>query len=265
MGHRVVDDRRAVSQYGRSARVRFVVLDSMVSNGFESWAWDGRAEHGGWADETTIVQVRSGAAKGSVQAWRELRDPAEEARVRGERERDSAGDDARAAADPYGYLPGLVQRLRRQGLERLLARVSATGVSGSALRVAFLAAFERAITDSAIFAHEGRHAIDRGLPGAHFTPADLEFRANLSQIAFAPEPRLDAARMFDANIGDATPHGQANQRIARGVVAWLSAHASEIDGLDRSRPLLPQLDRLTDDQLRAAFASMDPFATPRRR
>lgn len=34
MGHRVVDERRTVSQYGRSATLRFISLDHMVSNGF---------------------------------------------------------------------------------------------------------------------------------------------------------------------------------------------------------------------------------------
>jgi len=259
MGHRVVDDRRVVSQYGHTASVRFIELDTMVSNGFESWAWDGRAQHGGWADESTIVQVRPAVAQGSIKAWRALRDPAEAAKARADVARDSAGDDARAAADPHAFLPGLSGRLRRQGLERLLARVAAAGATGDALRVAFAAAYERATVDSSIFAHEGRHAIDRGLAGQSFTPAELEYRANLSQVAFSPEPRLDVARIFDANIGDATPHGQANLRIVVGVVAWMKGHAPEVRGLDRARPLLPQFDRLTDDQIRAVFASMDPL------
>ena len=259
MGHRVVDDRRVISQYGHTARVRFIEIDSLVSNGFESWAWDGRAQHGGWADEATIVQVRPAVAQGSIRAWQELRDPAASARARADVARDSAGDDARAAASPHAFLPGLRGRLRRQGLERLLARVTAGGASGEALRVAFVAAYERATVEGAIFAHEGRHAIDRGLAGQTFTPADLEFRANLSQVVFAPEPRLDLAKIFDANIGDATPHGQANLRAVVGAVAWMKAHAGEIAGLDRARPLFPQFDRLTDEQIRAAFGSMDPL------
>ena len=27
--------------------------------------------------------------------------------------------------------------------------------------------------------------------------------------------------MFTANIGDATPHGQANERVMKGVVKWM--------------------------------------------
>lgn len=259
MGHRVVDDRRVVSQYGRTAQVRFIALDAMVSNGFESWAWDGRAQHGGWADETTIVEIRSGTSHASQQAWRELADPKEVERVRAQLARDQAGDDERARQDPHAYLPGLATRLRQEGLTRLRDRLARQGVAGDALRLAFLPGYERAIVESSIFAHEGRHAIDRGL-GEKLTPADLEFRAKLSQVVFAPELRLDLDNIFSPGIGDETPHGQADLRIMKGLVAWMEAHAGEIHGLERARPLLPQFDRLTDEQIRAAFASMDPFA-----
>jgi hypothetical protein len=55
-------------------------------------------------------------------------------------------------------------------------------------------------------------------------------------------------------------HGLANARIMKGLAAWMEAHAREIPGLDASRPLLPQFDRLTDEQMREAFRSMDPWA-----
>jgi hypothetical protein len=40
----------------------------------------------------------------------------------------------------------------------------------------------------------------------------------------------------------------------------MAAHSAEIHGFQASSPALPQLDKHTDDQLRAAFRSMDPFA-----
>jgi len=46
----------------------------------------------------------------------------------------------------------------------------------------------------------------------------------------------------------------------QGIVAWMEKHAAEIGGLDRSRPLLPQFDLLTSEQIRATFVSMDPLA-----
>ena len=258
MGHRVVDEEREVTQYGRRAKVRFVALDSLVSNGFQSWAWDGRAEHGGWASDNLIVQVRPAYADGPLDAWRAITDPDDRAERARRVSADSAGDDARAAANPSAYLPGLAGRLRTQGMERMLSGLRARGLAGESLRIAFLAAYEHAEIESTIFAHEGRHAIDKTL-GESFTGADLEFRAKISQIVFAPEPRLALGGIIDANIGDSSPHGQANERVMKGLVAWMSAHAADVTALDRSRPLLPQFDRLTDDQIRAAFGSLDPM------
>lgn len=258
MGHRVVDETREVSQYGRKAKVRFVALDSLVSNGFQSWAWDGRAQHGGWASEDLIVQVRPAYADGPLDAWRAITDPDDRAERARQVSSDSAGDEARAAANPSAYLPGLAGRLRAQGIQRMLSSLRARGLTGETLRIAFLAAYEHAEVESTIFAHEGRHAIDKTL-GETFTPAELEYRAKISQVVFAPEPRLALGGIIDANIGDSSPHGQANERVMKGLVAWMSAHVAEVPSIDRSRPLLPQFDRLTDDQIRAAFASLEPM------
>jgi hypothetical protein len=46
----------------------------------------------------------------------------------------------------------------------------------------------------------------------------------------------------------------------KGLVSWMEEHRSEIEGLDRDRPILPQFDLLTDEQMRAAIRSMDPLA-----
>ena len=42
------DRHRTVEQYGHKADVRFMMLDNIVSNGFQSWAWESGAQHGGW-------------------------------------------------------------------------------------------------------------------------------------------------------------------------------------------------------------------------
>ena len=46
-GHRISSEDREVTQYGKSAHVHFSVIDGMISNGYQTWAWDGRAAHGG--------------------------------------------------------------------------------------------------------------------------------------------------------------------------------------------------------------------------
>jgi hypothetical protein len=136
----------------------------------------------------------------------------------------------------------------------------ARGLAGAGLRRAFVAAYDQAAVRSDIFAHEGRHAIDHRLHLV-LTAAELEYRAKLSEIAFAPVPRMALAAIFQPSAGDPTPHGQANTRALRGLDAWMRAHVHEIRGIDPSRPLLPQAPLLSDDQIRAAFRSLDPFAS----
>lgn len=259
IGHRVVDTRRAADQYGRHATIRFIALDAMVSNGYQTWMWDGSAAHGGWGDVGLIVQVRSQYAEGSLREWQEMSDPERRAKADERMAQETARDDERAAKDPYANLPGLAQRLRRQGTAQILDGLRARGVPDSDLRATFVEECDRAKIESSIFAHEGRHAIDaefeKPMPNA-----DLEYRAKLSEIAFAPVPRLAFGGILNASIGSGTPHGQANLKLVKGLVAWMEAHRAEIAGLDGKKPLLPQLDALTDDQLRAAARSLDPMA-----
>jgi len=260
MGHRVIDETRTVEQYGHKAELRFVSLDSMVSNGFQSWAWESGAEHGGWAGTDTIWQVRPAYAGGGLKVWRRLHSEEEMAEFDEEVARESALDDDRARKDPSAYLPGLVLRLRKQGTLALLGRLQERDLDGENLRLAFLSAYESTVQDSSIFAHEGRHAIDDRLKTRMRTPWKTEFYAKLSEVVFTTDPRLTLDSIFSANIGDPTPHGQADQRITKGVVKWMKKHRDEIHGLDPERPLLPQFDLLTDEQIREAFRSMDPLA-----
>lgn len=259
MGHRVIDETRTVKQYGHEAKLRFVALDSMVSNGFQSWAWE-RGAHGGWADSDTIWQVRPEYAGSAVQLWRRLQSEQDMAEYTERLERETALDDERARDDRYGYLPGLAMRLKLQGVKGVQERLAQQGLAGEDLRLAFLAEYERTVQESSIFAHEGRHAIDLSLGTKMRSGAKTEYYAKLSEAVFTTDPRLALGGIFSATIGDPTPHGQANLRIMKGLVKWMKKHRNEIRGLDRKRPLLPQFDRLSDEQIREAFRSMDPFA-----
>ena len=263
MGHRVVDDRRTVKQYGRSATVRFVALDGMASNGFQSWAWDGRAAHGGWGSKALIVQVRPRYAESPLDTWRDLSDTA---RVRRAAERiaaDSAADMMRGRTTPVAYFPGVAGRLQRDGRRELLDSLRRAGLAGLELEAAFERTIGDALVESSIFAHEGRHAIDDAL-GEKLSPAELEYRAKLSEVAFAPRPRLAFGGIMSPNAGDDTPHGQANLWVLEGIERWMRQHAARLP-VDPSAPLLPQLPRLSDASLGAAGRSLDPLAGGSRR
>lgn len=137
----------------------------MVSNGFQSWAWDSGAQHGGWSSGGTIVQVRRAYSGGARQAWLTVADEAVRGQSDEEIRKATDLDQQRAATSPTGYFAGLALRLEPQGLQRLLERAQARGVTGRQLQIAFLAEYDRAVRESSIFAHEGRLRA-RAAPGS---------------------------------------------------------------------------------------------------
>ena len=257
--HKVSDERRTISQFGREAPLQFVVLDGVVSNGFQMWYGPSGGD-GGWAD-TAIYQVRPMYANGPLADWLRAMNPS----LRDERERnivdETARDNDRAAVEPIRFFPGVQLRLERLYDDSVLDALKTKGLAGDQLRDAYIARVERDVMESSIWSHEGRHAIDKKY-GHWITSPELEFRAKLSQLQFAPSPLhaiVDIAGSGNPEFGD-TPHGKANRRIAQALFDWMKTHAAQINGLDASRPLMLQLDKLTDDQVRAAARAVDPLA-----
>jgi len=257
MGHVVGEENRIVTQYGHSARVTFLVIDGVVTNGLQSWAWDDAGGHGGWQRRDTIVQVRPMFVEHALSLF-VSGDAVRRAHEQASIASDSILDLTIARSDSIGYLPGVASRLRRDGRDALFDSLRHADVPDSLLGREFVRVATRLIRESSIIAHEGRHAIDDAL-GA-FTPEEREFRAKLSEIAFAARPKIVMSSIIHPNIGDATPHGRANARVMYGLIRWMRAHAAEIRGFDVNQPVLTQLPLLTDDQFRRAFRSMDPLA-----
>lgn len=257
-GHRISDETRTVNQYGKTATVRFAVLDGMISDGYQTWAWDGSAAHGGWASSDVIIQVRQAYANGPLRAWHSITDSAAIARDAKTLARDSAVDAAHAHDDQVGDFPSLEERLLRDARLALLDSLRGSGLAGATLQGAFERIDGAYVDESSIFAHEGRHAIDRGLHLADSTAANLEYRAKLSEVAFAPSPRLALSGIVVAAEGDSTPHGIANAKLLRGLLDWMTQHAPALR--NSGVPLALEIPLLTDDQLRAAVRSLDPLA-----
>lgn len=205
------------------------------------------------------MQVRPRYVEGPLVAWRETTDSTKQREMNSEIAADSVADLQRGRENPLAFFPSARARLVRNGRNELLDSLRASGLRGAELEGAFQRAVGDATLQSSIFAHEGRHAIDDAT-GAGGSTADKEFRAKLSEVAFAPRPRLTLGGIISETIGDQTPHGKANERVMKGLLAWMQLHAAEITNLDAKAALLPQLPLLTDDQLRAAFRSMDPLA-----
>jgi len=89
----------------------------------------------------------------------------------------------------------------------------------------------------------GIEIVDVRIKRADF-PTDIELKKEILLRAISAE-------------GPAEDLAEAERALAR--LEWMEEHGSEIDGLDPELPLLPQFDLLTDEQIRAAFRSMDPL------
>ncbi len=257
-GHRVSNEDRVETQYGKSAHVRFSVIDGMISDGYQTWAWDNRAAHGGWASDVEIVQVRDGYAEGPLRAWHAITDPKIIARDASDFTRDSIVDVRRARDSTIAYFPSVESALRRGARLELRDSLRRSGLSGTALQRAFVREYGKAVDESSIFAHEGRHAIDKTLHVADSSAKNLEYQAKLSEMAFAPLPRLALAGIFNSNLGDETSHGIANAKVLVGLLDWMRHHGFS-EGADEL-PLPLRIPTLTDSQLRAAARALDPMA-----
>jgi|CXWL01.1.fsa_nt_gi hypothetical protein len=251
-GHLVQEERIAVSQYSRSGEVRFIVIDQMLSNGYESWLWDGWAETGGWSsDGNTVVQVRSAYTDGPLIALRRTRPGPTRDRFLADVERAALEERAVLGRDGVAPLPATGDQLLLQAWEQIAARV---GDDDSA----FIAESWRATNQTSIEAHEGRHALDNlAEPGLSIRL--LEYRAKLSQIIFADYPRLGLASVASGQH-NSTAHGYGNRRVLDGYRRWMRRNRDEITGFDRSEPTLSQIDKLTDEQIVLIARSLDPWA-----
>jgi hypothetical protein len=227
----------------------------MISNGYISWLWDGAAAAGGWTEgSATIVQVRPAYARGGFRALDLTAGRAGRAAAEAQIAELERGDRAALAARPVVYLRGLAARLELQVVDAI-AR-DARGLD-EPFEGAFLRLFNEALTERAFFIHEGRHFLDRQY-GERLAPAELEFRAKLSELELARYPRSAFASINDELVGTGGPHGAANTRIVEIYRRWIQANIAQIAGFDSSQPPLTQLHLLSDEQIRAIARANDP-------
>ncbi|MDQ2768308.1 MAG: hypothetical protein M3Y30_14280, partial [Gemmatimonadota bacterium] len=257
-GHRISSEDREVTQYGKSAHVHFSVIDGMISDGYQTWAWDGRAAHGGWASDTEIIQVRNAYADGPLKVWHSRTDPIILARNATSLARDSVADVARARKKEVAYFPSVDARIRRDAQVQLMDSLKRSGLAGRDLELAFVRTYGDIVDEGSIFAHEGRHAIDKTIHIRDSSATNLEYQAKLSQVAFGPLPKLGLSGVLEPNTGDATAHGTADARLLGELFDWMR-HNGFSDGAG-ALPMPIQLPKMTDDQLRAAVRSLDPLA-----
>jgi hypothetical protein len=260
LGHVTEDRDEQVSQYGHSAKIHFVAIDNMISNGFTSWLWDGSAMVGGWQANGTIIQVRPAYVKGPLNAYQLTRDGPERRKLIARQSKRAAEDIAALKQRPVATLEGLNDRLHLQSTDQVEATARSKAVGGQDVRRLFLAEYWRATLNHSIMVHEGRHAIDAmlGMNGK-VDQSVLEYDAKLSELSLSNYPRM-ALENIDRTLEGSGPHDVAGNRIFDGYRRWMEAHAGEIMGYDPAVPALEQLDKLTDGQIREIARSLDPLA-----
>jgi hypothetical protein len=260
LGHLVEDRDETVTQYGHSAKVHFIAVDNMISNGFTSWLWDGSATVGGWQSNGTIIQVRPAYVSGPLGALQLTRDGPERQKLIARQAMRAAEDIAALKQRPVATLEGLNDRLRLQAAEQVAASVRQKSADPADFRRLFLAEYSRATFNHSIMIHEGRHAIDASLGVSSKDQSVLEYHAKLSELALSDYPRM-ALENIDRTLEGNGPHDLAGARVFDGYRKWMEAHTADIAGYDPTIPVLEQLDKLTDDQIRAIARSLDPLAT----
>lgn len=266
LGHIIQDDKRTIEQYGYRSEFRLVSIDRMISRDFTSWY--GTTNVGGWGTESTMFQVRAAYVQAPFQRLSWVTDPSARAAFEADLARLTADDLRRCRADRYAEPASLSRRIQLHASDRLWAELGRRGLKGRARALAFVSESLRLNVEATVFAHEGRHALDQRAFKSQFDrmgDGERELRAKLSEVAFASAPMLAlTGSIFGGNLDDSSGHGKANHRIRILLVDWMTRHAREIAGLDPSRPLIMQVDRLTDAQLLSVIRSADPLAQPPR-
>ena len=127
---------------------------------------------------------------------------------------------------------------------------------------------------STLVAHEAGHVVEikrhlpvlRGLPAtlwlllqSGFSPLqvemELERRAQLAALAYAEDPDLALAEMMAAlpvHSCVPDPHAGGYRDAIRELTREIDRNPSRYPAIDREYRIVPQLDRLTNDQIRGA-------------
>lgn len=262
-GHLVEDRELVIRQYGKEAKIHYMSVDNMLGNGFESWLWDGGPMVGGWQANGAIVNVRPGYVNSPLRAYRQTQDtPSRRELI--ERERQHAKEDlAKLKLRPVATLEGLNDRLKFQVIDQVMATARSKAPDEASIRRTFLAEYSRANFNQSMLTHEGRHAIDESLGVAkNVEQPVVEYQAKLSELALALYPRM-ALQNLNLNLEGEGPHDRAGAKVFDEYRKWMEAHTDQIMGYDPKLPVLVQLDKLSDDQIREIAGGLDPLPNGR--
>lgn len=257
-GHIVNERMRMVEQYGHNADFAFTELDMMVSNGYPSWFWENGGA-GGYALRGGFLRIKPLFNFLAINAWENSTDVVKRSKI--EKEINDNLFVSNLDTDIKVIRALLSKKINLDALDALYNRLVNEGLKGLELQLKFIEQYELYRDNATMFAHEGRHSIDRVVLGQENYRAlgskVIEYRGRLSQIAFSKSPKIELANMLSSV--SSTPTGQSNKMILDVFNNWIKTHSNEIKGYNINQLPLANLYKLTDTQIISCIQNVDPF------
>ncbi|WP_299886830.1 hypothetical protein [uncultured Lacinutrix sp.] len=256
-GHIVNERIRHVEQYGKGADFTFTELDMMISNGYPSWFWENRGA-GGYALSSGFLRIKSMFNYLAIDAWDKVTD-----KVKRKKIEESIATNlltSTLSTDIKIIRSEVSKKIELDALDSIYSKLVATGLNDIELQLKFIEQYELHRDNATMFAHEGRHCIDRLVLGDDYRAlgsAKIEYRGRLSQIAFSKAPKLELANIL---VGvSSTPTGQSNKMILEVLENYIKRNRNKIKNYDFKKQPIAQLYKLTDEQIISCIQSVDPF------
>lgn len=256
-GHIVNERERTVEQYGHQADFTFTELDMIVSNGYPSWFWEDRGA-GGFAIPGGFLRIKTMFKHLGISAWEQVTDPIKRSKAESNIQDNLLASTANSEVS--AILPALAKKLELDALDALYNDLINQGYKDVELQLKFIEAYDDLRDNATMFAHEGRHSLDRVVLGDDYRSlgaATIEYRGRLSQIAFSESPKLEVANMLNG-VGT-TNNGIANQMIVDVFDNWIKENKQLVNTFDKGKLPITQLYKLTDEQIRQCIKWVDPF------
>jgi len=260
-GHKVIEYERTIEQYGIKADIIFRSLDYLISNGFNGWYNNNSGIIGGWQSDNIVYQVRPTYLTNSYNAWINSSDSLK-IKAWNEKIKNGIEEDRLLEKNAKTVIfTGMLAKINYKWRRDLFNDLTKDGFKGEDLKNKYMFEYETLTFENEIIAHEGRHLIDHKIieeKQIKLTPDQLEYRAKLSEIAFAKYPFMALSSILEGGISN-SPHGIANEKLINGLYDWIEENWNKVRGIDSNLPKGSQLDLLTNEQLIGIIKAMDPL------
>ena len=245
-GYVTMDTPREISQWGKTGKLRMVILKNMVTNGFSAWYWNYQAQNGGWTSSggkaqankfAVVLDPKYGAA---LHRWEMAADKLKRDKKIAEDIEKSKGLIDRPPLDVF-YSSLIDRQLMLKALDEAL--LPTKDCSPEEQKAAFINMLFNHYCKTSTVIHEGQHALDA--MNYHFKQWELEYRAKLSEIKYGEMPLLSLSDILNPDIGNMKlSHGRADTRIFADIAAYIRENKGKYPSINTDKNIMMQLDSL---------------------